>query len=126
MECKARQILIKVYNDEGIAYLTKSLSEIIAKVNKAIDATEDAVRPKDMKVESACKIKQRAILLTLNSREAMKWITEAENEMAFTKVFIESSHIQDRQYNPVVPEVPLTFKPSKPRQLQELEEANNL
>ena len=46
--------------------------------------------------------------------------------MTFTEVFIEGLHIKDRLYNLVVPGVLLTFEPSEPKQLWELEEANNL
>jgi len=126
MERKARQILIQVYNDEGLAFLTKSLSEIIAKANDAIDTIEDAAKPQDAKVESAHKIKKGAILLTLSNKEATKWITEVDIELTFTKVFMEGSHIRDRQYNLVVPRIPLTFEPGDLKQLHKLEETNNL
>ena len=53
MECKARQILIDIFDEEGNNTLTKSLTELIVKANKAIGKIEDANKPDKVIVETA-------------------------------------------------------------------------
>ncbi|KAH9957672.1 hypothetical protein BC827DRAFT_1087022, partial [Russula dissimulans] len=66
------------------------------------------------------------LLLTFNSKEAVNWIREIENELVFMAEFLKDSQIRDRTYNLVVPRVPITFEPSNKAHLHEIEEANGL
>ena len=126
MECRAKQILIDVYDNEADSILNKSLTSIVEKANEAIEAIEDADKPKDIKVLAALKARKHAILLTLNSKEAVSWLRYVTNEMAFTKKFLAESHIRERLHSLIVPRVPIIFKPDNDKHLRELEEMNGL
>jgi hypothetical protein len=126
MEHKSRQILVDVYGKEGDNLLTKSLTEIMGKANKALDKISDASKPKEVKVKTVTKLKGHALLFTLNSKEAASWVREIKNEIAFTKEFSEGSQIRVRTFNLIVPQVPITFDPKEDKHLQEIEEVNGL
>ena len=126
MDRRAKQILIEIYDEEANSILNKSLTSIVEKANEALESIEDADKPKDIKVLAALKARKRAILLTLNSKEAAKWIRIIPNEVAFTKKFSVESHIRERLHSLIVPRVPTTFEPGNTEHLRELEETNGL
>jgi len=126
MDCKAKQILMDIYDKDSNNILTKSLTAIVDKANKTIAGIKDASKPKDIKVTVALKMRGQTVLLTLNSKEAAKWIREPGNKEMFANRFSAEAHIRERSFNLIVPRVPITFKPSEGKHLQEIEEANNL
>ena len=126
MERRDRQILIDIYDEEGTSTMDKSLSELLAMANEALDKTSDGSKPEEVKAVSVHKTKRNAILLTLNSKEAVSWVREAGNEETFANLFSKGSHIREREYNLIVPRVPLIFDPKKDTDLREIEEANGL
>ena len=126
MDCRAKQILVDIFDEEGNNTLEKSLTELIAKANEALDNMSDAGKPEKVKVETALKTKRNAVLLTLNSKEAAAWVREAGNEETFANAFSKGAHIREREYILVAPRVPLTFEPENPSHLREIEEANSL
>ena len=126
MDCRARQILIDIYDEDGNNTLAKSLTELIAKANETIGKIEDADKPDKVIVESALQTRKGGLVLTLNSKEAASWLRIAEHEIAFTKGFCKGSHIRERTYNLIVPRAPIIFEPGNRSHLRELEEANNL
>jgi len=126
MERRAKQILVDIYDNEADSILNKSLTSIVEKANEAIEAIEDADKPKDIKVLAALKARKHAILLTLNSKEAVSWLRYVTNEMAFTKKFLAESHIRERLHSLIVPRVPIIFEPDNDEHLRELEETNGL
>jgi hypothetical protein len=87
---------------------------------------EDTEKPKGAKVLIAMKMHRSVLLLTLDSKEAMEWIKDTQNKMAFTNAFLKGSHIRERTYNLVVPRVPVTFDPTEDKHLREVEEVNRL
>jgi hypothetical protein len=126
MECRAKQILINIYNEEGNNTLEKSLVELIAKANEILDTMTDTDKPKEVKVEAALKTKKNAILLTMNSKEAAIWIRKLSNEVTFTNAFSKGAYIQEREYILIAPRVPLMFNPENPVHLRKIEETNFL
>lgn len=126
MERKERQILVDIYDEEDACTMDKSLSELLDKANDALDKMSDGNKPEKVKVEGVHKTKRNAILLTLNSKAAAIWIREVGNEETFANAFSKGAHIRDREYNLIVPRVPLTFNPKKDADLREIEEANSL
>jgi hypothetical protein len=126
MECKDKQILIDIFDEEGANTLGTSLIELMAKANGALDNINDGDKPEHVKVESVHKTKKNVILLTLNSKEVANWLRQVENEVAFINSFSKGAHIREREYNLVTPRVPLTFEPSNTKHLREIEENNGL
>jgi len=126
MDRKAKQILVDIYDKDGNNILTKSLTAIIERANEAISIIQDANKPEDIKVIAALKTRGQAILLTLNSSEAVKWIREPGTEVVFAEEFSTEAHIRERVYCLIVPRVPITFEPGDDNHLREMEEANSL
>jgi hypothetical protein len=126
MEQRDRQILVDIFDEEGTCTMDKSLMKLIDMVNKALDKTSDGQKPDRVKVKGVHKTKRNVILLTLNSKEAANWVREVGNEETFANAFSKGVHIWDREYNLIVPRVPLTFNPKKEADLREIEEVNGL
>jgi len=126
MDQKAKQILVDIYDKDDNNVLLKSLTYIVEKANETIAGLQYTSKPKDIKVVSALKIRGKAVLLTLNSKEVVTWIREPLNEMEFSNGFSAESQIRERSYNLIAPRVPITFDPSDKKHLYKLEETNCL
>jgi hypothetical protein len=126
MECKARQILIDIFDDDANNVLSKSITEVIARANEALDKIDDAEKPDKVKVESALQSHKGALILTLNSKEAVTWLKQPEHEMAFTEGFSKGLHIRERSFNLIIPRVPIVFEPENRMHHREIEEVNGL
>jgi hypothetical protein len=85
MECKAKQILIEIYDTEGNNTLGKSLTDLLTKANETIRAIKDSDKPKEAKVEAVFKTHKKVLVIILNSKETACWIKQPEIEVAFTK-----------------------------------------
>ncbi len=126
MECRAQQILIDIFNEDGNNTLSKSLTELIAKANETIGKIEDVDKPAKVYIESALQTCKGGLILTLNNKEAANWLRQTEHEMAFTEGFSKGLHIRERSYNLIMPRVPIIFELENRSHLREIEEANNL
>jgi len=126
MECKARQILMDIYDKDEDNILSKSLTDIIEKANETIAGLKCASKPKDIKVIVALKTRSKAVLLMLNSKEAASWIREPLNKVEFSSGFSMESHIRARTFNLIVPRIPVIFDLSEEKHLHEVEETNCL
>jgi hypothetical protein len=126
MERKAKQILMDIFDKEGANTMERSLAEHVDKANEVISKMIDSEKPVNAKVESASITRNRAILLTLDSKETVNWIREPANEMVFADAFAKGAHIRDREYSLIVPRIPLTFEPDNVTHLREIEEVNRL
>ena len=71
IECRSKQILIDIFDKAEDNILTKSLTSILEKANKAIDAITDTAKPADTKAVAALKTCGKAIFLTFNSTEVV-------------------------------------------------------
>ena len=126
LERKSRQILVKHVGLDRTNTLGKSLTELTTKANKAISAIEDSSKPKGIKVQMIFKTRCKGLVLILDSKEAVAWIKQPEIEEAFANAFVEGSHIAERSYSLVVPNVPISFNPKDDKHLREVEEVNGL
>ena len=126
LERKDKQILVNIYDEEGTCTMDKSLSELSDMANGALDKMSDGSKPDKVKVVGVHKTKRNAILLTLNSKEAAFWVREVGNKETFANAFSKGLHIREREYNLIVPRVPLTFDPKKDTDLREVKESNGL
>jgi hypothetical protein len=71
IEWRDRQILIDIFDEKGICTIDKSLTKLMDMANKALDKMSDSQKPDRVKVEGVHKTKRNAILLMLNSKEAV-------------------------------------------------------
>ena len=81
MECKAWQILIDIFNEEGNNTLAKSLTELVVKANEAIGRIEDIDKPDKVIVESTLQTYKGRLVMTLNSKEARQPAGRPEDEI---------------------------------------------
>ncbi len=126
MECKAQQILIDIFNEEDSITCSKSMSKVIARANETLKKMEDTNKLTKVHVESALQTCKGALVLTLNSKEAVTWIRQPEIKMAFIEAFSKGSHIRERIFNLITPRVPIIFKLENDNHLRELEEVNGM
>jgi len=126
LDRKGRQILVEHIGLDGTNALGKSLTELTTKANEAISEIVDSGKPKDIKVQTLFRTRHEALVLTLNSKEAVTWIKQPEIEIAFTTAFVEGSHIADRSYSLIIPNVPISFDLKDDKHLREVEEVNGL
>jgi hypothetical protein len=126
MERKARQILINIFNDDANNVLSKSITEVIARANEALDKIDNAKKLDKVKVKSALQSHKGTLILMLNSKEAVTWLKQPEHEMAFTEGFSKGSHIRERSFNLIIPRVPIVFEPENRMHHREIEEVNGL
>jgi hypothetical protein len=71
-------------------------------------------------------MRNKAILLQLNTKQATNWLMDAAIETKFTEKFAKDSFFIYRNYNIIVPRTPITFDPKNEAHLREVEESNNL
>ena len=80
MDRKAKQILVDIFDEEGVNTLEKSLTELTAKANEVLAGMSNADKLAVVKVKAILKTQKNAILLMLNSKEAAQWAREVGNE----------------------------------------------
>jgi hypothetical protein len=124
LERKVKQILVDIHSAdlEG-----KSLTDIRDRVNAVIEGISDAHEcPEKVEVITFSNMRNKAILLQLNSKQAANWLRDPANETVFTGKFTKDSYFVDRNYSIIVPRTPITFEPKNVKHLHEIEEVNNL
>ena len=94
IDCRSKQILINILNNAEDNILSKSLTSILKKANRAITVITDTGKPADIKAIAVLKIQGKAVLLTLNSKEAVTWISSAIIRMEFTEKFLADLQIR--------------------------------
>lgn len=124
IERKAKQILVRVYSDE---MRDKSLAAIKDMANKAITEIDETFeRPEKVEVENVTLMRNGAVLLQLNTRQAADWLREPGRESKFADKFANDTFFINRNYNIIVPRTPITFNPTDEKHIREIEECNNL
>jgi len=126
MECKAQQILIDIFNKEDSITCSKSMTKVIIRMNETLKKMENTNKLTKVHIESALQTYKGALVLTLNSKEAVTWIGQPEIEMAFTEAFSKGLHIRERIFNLITPRVLIIFELENDNHLRELEEVNGL
>ena len=76
MECKDKQILIDIFNKEGANTLGTSLTELLAKANRALDSIKGEDKPEPVKVESSVASTR---LLRFSILLRKKWVSNRIN-----------------------------------------------
>ena len=124
---RARQVLIDLDRaEEASALRDNNVSEIRDKANKALAASCAPQDTLEHQVKAVTKLRNRGILLELNSNTAVVWFLDSETRKSFLSHFHPSATIKPRLYNVVVQFVPLSFRPGREADLQEIEEVNGV
>ena len=122
IEKKARQVLLDTTKGED-SYLNSH--EIKEKAMAALEEIRPAP-PQGTEVEDIIKLRNGSLILQFASKETADWLRVPTNEAAFTKRFDPDTTIRERVHPIMVPRIPITFDPSNPTHLREVEEANGL
>ncbi len=69
---------------------------------------------------------EKMMLLQLNTKQAANWLRDAGVETKFTEKFAKDSFFVSRNYNIIVPRMPIIFNPKNEEHLWEIEKCNNL
>ena len=119
---KARQILLDSDKGEDNYWNTSEIRE------KAMKAMNDILPapPQGTEIQEVIKLRKGSLILQFTTKEAADWLRKPDIEAAFTKRFDSDTTIRDRTHPIMVPRIPLTFDPSNPVHLREVEEANGL
>ena len=119
---KARQILLDSDKGEDNYWNTSEIRE------KAMKAMNDILPapPQGTEIQEVIKLRKGSLILQFATKESADWLRKPEIEAAFTKRFDPDTIIRDCTHPIMVPRIPLTFDPSNPAHLREVEEANGL
>ncbi|KAF8260752.1 hypothetical protein EI94DRAFT_1609832 [Lactarius quietus] len=82
--------------------------------------------PQGSEIQEVIKLRNSSMILQFKSKEAANWLCIPENEHTFTRSFDPDATIRDCVHPIMVPRIPITFDPSNPEHLREVEEVNRL
>jgi hypothetical protein len=119
---KVRQILLDSTKGEDNHMNIYEIKEKVA------TALADIVPPppQGAEVQEVIKLRNGSTILQFASKEVADWLCIPINEAAFTRRFDPDTIIRDRVHPIMVPRIPLTFDPSNPAHLREVEEVNRM
>jgi hypothetical protein len=128
-EAQAKQILISKRFITGINTL-RDLTEaqLVAKAGMAIELLKNtgADLPVNMAIISARKLTHGGILYELNNQESAAWLNTPGNRSSFLEHFGAEVIIKDRSYQLIIENVPISFNPSSPMAIAEIETKGGL
>ena len=122
IEKKARQILLDLEKgeDNGLnIYKIKEKARVaLASLTPlALEGTE---------IQEVIKLRNGSVILQFTTKETADWLRIPTNKRAFTRKFDPDVYIRDHIHLIMVPRIPLTFDPSNPVHLREIEETNRM
>ena len=124
IERKSKQVLVDIFNKEVV---NQSLDELKTKFNKLIKDAEDEEKPKgDLEVQQIIKLKNGGLILQFGSKETAEWFCQPQTELNILPKIDGSATVKERNFQILIPRVPVTFDPGNEEHLRELEEQNNI
>jgi len=122
LDKKARQILLDTKKGEdnflNIYEIKEKVAAALANLNPPPLAR--------IEVQQVIKLRNGSMILQLKTKEAAEWLHNPTNEAAFTNKFNLDTCIREQVHPIMVPRIPITFDPSNPKHLREVEEINRL
>ena len=122
LDKKARQVLLDTAKGEDNPM---NIYEIKEKAAAALAEIIPAP-PQGAEVQEVFKLRNGSMILQFASKEAADWLRIPVNEAAFTCKFDPDTVIRDRVHPIMVPRIPITFDPTNPKHLREVEEVNRM
>ena len=126
---RARQVLIDVDDctrPEAEALSASSIEALKRRLDKALDDCRDDGSPAPYKARVVMRLKNRGILMELESDKAMEWFTHSGIWKKFAAGLHLEATIKLRNYHVVVQFIPLSFKPDKNDGLWYVKESNGM
>lgn len=122
---KERQILLDPDHDHPQINNNTSKDSMIDMLKQAITSVETIDSPQ-IQIKSLARLRNQGILLELNSSEAATWVKNPLNRLIFIEQLGGKIKIKDRQFNLVVPFLPISTDISDPATLRYIEHENGI
>ncbi|KAG1893399.1 uncharacterized protein F5891DRAFT_1196443 [Suillus fuscotomentosus] len=120
---KARQILISLPPDSPLGPGKLSHSQLVEKIKEALKTISKEGAP-ELTIRTVTQYRNGGTVLEMLTTEGATYIKKPDIKNEFIKILDPSATIKDRIYPAIIQFVPLTFNPSDPEHLRELEIEN--
>lgn len=129
-EAQFRKVLIDIHrdiDDSGISAVQLNEKELVRKAMLALELMRAAghPHPEDMRFLTVKRLRHGGLLYELNTKEAASWLQHPENMKPFTNHFGHDTSITAKHYACLLRNAPVYLQPENPRNLRELEAAND-
>ena len=122
---KQRQLLIDSDSDHPLIKDDTANDKLAEIFQKALDAMKTETAPM-LQIHSLFQLRNQGIVLELSCPEAAWWIKDPARRIRFTEELGGKIRLKDRQYNIVIPFVPILTDLSSPDTARRIEEGNKL
>jgi hypothetical protein len=122
LDRKAAQVLVDIYNKEVV---NRSLEELKSTFN-ALIAEEPTEPLTDVDVQHITKLRNGGLILQFGSKEAAEWFRQPVITKNLLPKIDSSATLKARNFQILVPRVPVIFEPDNEASICELEEQNSM
>jgi hypothetical protein len=122
LDRKAAQVLVDIYNKEVV---NRSLEELKSTFN-ALIAEEPTEPLTDVDVQHITKLRNGGLILQFGSKEAAEWFRQPVITKNLLPKIDSSATLKARNFQILVPRVPVIFEPDNKASICELEEQNSM
>ena len=122
---KQRQLLLDPDSDHPLIKNDTTMERLATIFQQALDALKTNTAP-DLQLRSLFRLRNQGIVLELTSAEAAHWVKNPTHRAKFTERLGGKICLKDRQYNVVVPFLPVSTDINAPDTIQHIKEGNKL
>ncbi|KIO07641.1 hypothetical protein M404DRAFT_135479 [Pisolithus tinctorius Marx 270] len=122
---KEQQLLIDPSSNHPLLNNTVTRESTIDLIKQALEMVDQIDGP-NLQLRSIAQLCNNGILLKFNNQEAVAWIKEPANKMAFLAKLGGDVVIKDRHYTIVIPFLPILTDTDNPDTLHDMENENNI
>lgn len=122
---KQRQLLLDPDSDHPLIKSDTTTDCLAATFQQALNSLDTIAAP-SLQFRSLFRLCNQGIVLELSSAEVAHWVKSPANRAKFTEKLGGKICLKDRQYNVVVPFLPVSTDISAPDTIQHIEEGNEL
>jgi hypothetical protein len=122
LDRKATQVLVDIYNKEVV---NRSIEELRSTIN-ALIAEEPTEPLADVDIQHITKLRNGGLILQFGSKEAAEWFRQPVITKNLLPKIDSSATMKARNFQILVPRVPVIFEPDNKGNICELEEQNNM
>ena len=119
---QSKQVLIDLDNIATESFSLAAICDLANEITTGLDPPTDLL----ITIDEVTCLRNGAILLQLNSKEAADWVHSQKIRTIFTEGFAPTATIKERGFPIMIPAVPFSFCPNEPSDLRETEECNRL
>ncbi|KAG1758501.1 hypothetical protein EDD22DRAFT_849980 [Suillus occidentalis] len=120
---KARQILIDIPTDSPLAPGKVSHAQLTEKIKQALATITKEGAP-DLETRAVTQFRNGGTVIEMFTTQAVTFLKDQHNKTTFLQALDPGAILKDRAYTVIIQFVPLTFDPSKPEHICNLEKEN--